>query len=138
MRILIGSLLMLLWVASILVLPACGGPNEANASAPVKQATDPRPISITIVNRSSTTATQIGVSGAAMPISCGDLPKGGSSIALKHKELTLPKRLTLHWSDSRGDRKEGTVRPQDTLGPTFSGPMTLTITSQGKVKLTAG
>ncbi len=133
-RLVIGSLLMVLWVASILLLPGCGGATEAQAAEAVK----PRPLTITVVNRSGGEITQIGISGANMPIACSDMADGASSTALKNKELKLPERLTLHWSDSRGDRKEGTVNVWGELSAAYSGPITLTITRRGKVKLTGG
>ena len=119
----------------------CSGRGRGRAEreqAQADEAAKPRPLTFTIVNRSGGEVTQVGLSGANMPIACGDLTDGQSSTPLKHKELELPEELTLHWTDGRGDRKEGSVKVWAELGSTYAGPITLTVTRRGKVNLSGG
>lgn len=122
----------MLLVMIILLIPACG-PSEAAAS----QAAEPRPLSFVVDNRSGGEITSIGLEGANLPMSFGDMSKGQTK-SLKNKKLQLPEKLTLHWSDARGKRKEGSVKVWGELGATYSGPVKLTITQRGKASLSGG
>ena len=132
MRVLVGSLLMVLWVWSILLLPGCG-PSEADAS----EAAVPRELTFTVTNNSDGEINSVGLSGANLPMAFRNLTKGESA-TLKSKKLELPEKLSLHWSNKRGDRKEGSANVWSELGASYSGPVNLTITQRGKVVLTGG
>lgn len=132
MRVLIGSLLMVLWVSAMLLLPGCG-PSEADAA----QAAVPRDLSFTVVNRSGGEMSSIGLAGANYPIAYSNITDQDQH-TIKSKSLELPETLTLHWSDRRGDRKEGTVHVWSELGASYSGPVVLTVDRRGKVVLTGG
>lgn len=122
-----------LWASSLLLLSGCGGGSEMKA----EQAQVSRDLSFVVINNSRGEIREIGLQGANIPISYSTMQKGKRS-EIKSKKLELPERLTLHWSDTRGDRHEGTVRVWGELGATYSGPITLTITAQNKVTLTGG
>jgi len=132
MRVVIGCLLMVLWVSAVLLLPGCG-PSEADAS----EAAVPRQLSFTVINQSGGEMTSIGLEGANLPIAYSDI-EADDSHTISSKSLELPETLTLHWSDRRGDRKEGTVYVWSELGSSYSGPVNLTVTRRGKVVLTGG
>lgn len=132
-RLLVGTVLMVLWVCSILLLPGCGGATEAEAA----EAQVPRELSFVVINQSRGEVNSIGLAGANMPMSYGSIDKGGRK-SLKNKGLTLPEKLTLHWTDHRGDRHEGSARVWSELGASYSGPVTLTINHRNKVVLTGG
>lgn len=123
----------LLLVMILALIPGCGGATEAEAS----QAQAPRQLRFVIVNRSGGKIDQVGISGANIPMGFRAIEQNGRS-ELKHKDLTLPEKLTLHWSDSRGERHEGTVGVWSELGGAYSGSVVLTITQRGKVILTGG
>lgn len=122
----------MLIVMILALLPGCG-PSEADAA----EAEVPRQLSFVIVNQSGEDISGIGLAGANLPIGFSDIDKGQRS-SVKNKSLELPEKLTLHWGNARGDRKEGTVDVWAELGSTYTGPVTLTITSRGKVKLAGG
>ncbi|MFN3167980.1 MAG: hypothetical protein ACE37H_13050 [Phycisphaeraceae bacterium] len=132
MRVVIGCLLMVLWVSAVLLLPGCG-PSEADAS----QAAVPRELSFTVINNTGGEMRSIGLEGANLPIAFSNIAEADRH-TLKSKNLELPETLTLHWSDARGDRREGTVEVWGELGSSYSGPVNLTVTQRGKVVLTGG
>lgn len=131
-RVVMGTVLMILWVCSILLLPACG-PGEADAS----QAAVPRDLSFTIINDSGARIHSIGVAGANYPIAYSPIDADGRS-TIKSKNLKLPETLTVHWTDARGERHEGTVRVWGELSAGYSGPVNLTINHRDKVILSGG
>lgn len=122
----------LLLVMILTLLPGCG-PSEASAT----QAAVPRPLSFVVVNNSGEAIQGIGLEGANIPMGFRNLESGDKS-QLKNKNLKLPEKLTLHWNDARGRRKEGSVNIWGRLGASYSGPVTLTITSRGGVTLAGG
>lgn len=132
MRLIIACLLMVLWVSAVLLLPACG-PTEADAS----QAAVPRELTFTVINQSGGKMTSIGMEGANAAIAYSTIDDNDSH-TIKSKSLTLPEKLTLHWTDARGDRREGTVKVWNELGASYSGPVNLTVNKRGKVTLTGG
>ena len=132
-RLMLGTVLMVLWVCSLLVLPGCGGASEAKA----QEAQVPRELSFVIVNNSGGDIRSIGLQGANIPMSFRAMAKGKRS-EIKNKKLKLPEQLTLHWSDRRGDRYEGSVHVWGELGASYSGPVKLTITRRNKVVLSGG
>ncbi len=132
MRLIIGTLLMVLWVSSMLLLPGCG-PSEAEAT----QAAVPRDLSFTITNRTGDKMKSIGVEGGKLPMSFRDLAEGQSA-TLKSKKLDLPETLTIHWSSERGDRKEATANLWGELGASYTGPVNLTLNARGKIVLSGG
>lgn len=119
-------------VMILALLPGCG-PSEADAA----QAEKPRQLSFVIVNNSGGEIDGVALDGANLPIGFRDIEKAGRS-EVKNKKLELPEKLTLHWGDPRGNRKEGSVNVWSELGSSYSGPVTLTITRRGKVVLTGG
>ena len=121
-----------LLVMILALLPGCGA-SEADAAA----AEAPRPLSFVVVNHSGSEISGVGLDGANIPMGFRDI-KNDNQAELKNKKLELPESLTLHWSDPRGNRKEGSVNVWSELGGSYSGPVTLTITSRGKVVLTGG
>lgn len=131
-RLIAASLLMILWVASILLTPGCG-PSEADAAV----ATESRTLTFNIVNQSGGEIHDIGLSGANMPMAFRDLDDGESA-SVKDKKLALPEKLNLHWSDTRGNRKEASALIRSELGPSYSGPVTLTLNRRGKLTLGGG
>jgi hypothetical protein len=122
----------MLLVMILALLPGCG-PSEADAAA----AEAPRALSFVVVNNSGQTLESVGLEGANIPMGFRDIEKNGRG-EVKNKKLELPETLTLHWGDARGNRKEGTVNVWSELGASYSGPVTLTVTRQGKVVLTGG
>lgn len=120
---------MVLWVSSMLLLPACG-PSEADAA----QASEPRDLSFTIINQSRGDIDSIGVEGANYPMSFSPIEKDDSA-TIKSKKLELPETLTVHWTDARGERHEGTVRVWGELGASYAGPVNLTINYRNRVIL---
>jgi len=122
----------LLLAMILMLIPACG-PSEADAA----EAAEPRDLSFVIVNNSSYKIDDIGLAGANLPMNFSAIDKGGRS-ELKNKKLELPRKLTLHWSDSRGERHEGTVDVWGKFGASYSGPVKLTITQRYQVVLTGG
>lgn len=133
MRLLIGIVLMVLWVSSVLLLPACGGATEAEAA----QGSESRELSFVIVNKSGSEIHSIGLAGANHPMSFRPIEDDARS-EIKNKKLKLPEKLSLHWTDARGDRHEGSVRVWSELGASYSGPVVLTINYRNKVILTGG
>ena len=122
----------MLLVMILLLIPACG-PSEADAA----EAAERRPLSFVVVNNSSYKIDDIGLEGANLPMNFSGIDKGGRG-ELKNKSLELPRKLTLHWSDSRGERHEGSVDVWGGLSPSYSGPVKLTITVRNKVVLSGG
>ena len=122
----------MLLVMILALLPGCG-PSEADAAAAEK----PRELSFVVVNNSGQDIGGVALEGANIPMAFRDIEKNGRG-SVKHKNLKLPEKLTLHWGDSRGDRKEGSVNVWSELGASYTGPVTLTITRRGKVTLTGG
>lgn len=122
----------MLLVLILALLPGCG-PSEADAA----EAQTPRELSFVIVNNSGGDIKSIGLAGANIPMNFSDMDKGARS-EIKNKKLKLPEKLSLHWSDHRGNRKEGSVSVWSELGASYAGPVTLTITQRGKVVLTGG
>lgn len=127
------ALLSLLMLPLLFTLQGCGGPTEANAA----EASVPRPLSFTVSNRSGGPVKSIGLSGANMPMAFRNLANGESA-TLSNKALKLPKSVSLHWSDAQGNRMEAAAEVWGELSPTYSGPITLKITSSGTVKLSGG
>lgn len=122
----------MLIVMILTLLPGCG-PSEADAA----QAEVPRALSFVVINNSSGDIDGVGLEGANIPMGFRDIKKNGKA-EVKNKKLKLPETLTLHWGNRRGDRKEGSVKVWSELGASYTGPVTLTITRQGKVTLTGG
>ena len=122
----------MLLVMILALLPGCG-PSEADAA----QADVPRELSFVIVNNTGGDISSIGLAGANIPMNFSDMDKGQRS-EIKNKKLKLPEKFNLHWSDQRGNRKEGSVSVWSELGASYTGPVTLTITQRGKVVLTGG
>lgn len=122
----------MLLVMILALLPGCG-PSEADAAA----AQVPRELSFVVINNSGQTIQSVGLDGANIPMSFADLEDNAQG-AVKNKKLELPEKLTLHWGDARGNRKEGTVKVWSELGSSYSGPVTLTITRRSTVTLTGG
>jgi|GEM_PF-2534388 len=120
----------LLLVMILLLIPGCG-PSEASAA----EAAKPRDLSFVVINHSGGLMDMIGLEGANMPMSFRAIQDDASS-ELKSKKLTLPERMTLHWSDERGDRHEGSVRVWSELGASYSGQVRLTVDDRDKVVLT--
>lgn len=133
MRFIVATMLMVLWVCSILLLPACGGASEAQAA----EAQVPRELSFVVVNQSRSDIRSVGLAGANRPMAFSPIAKGDTH-SLKSKGLQLPEKLTLHWTDKRGDRHEDSVGVWSELSASYSGPVTLTITQRNKVVLTGG
>ena len=132
MRLVIACLLMVLWVSAVLLLPACG-PTEADAA----QAAVPRELSFNVINQSGGKMTSIGIEGTNYPMAFSNIDDDDAHM-LKSKSLELPESLTLHWSDARGNRHEGTVHVWNELGASYTGPVNLTVDARGKVTLTGG
>ena len=132
MRLVVGIVLMVLWVSSVLLLPGCGA-SEADAA----EAAQPRPLSFTVVNNTGGELRSIGISGANLPMSFSPIDTGQRS-TISNKSLELPERLSLHWTDARGERREGSVRVWAELGASYSGPVTLTVTNRNQVVLSGG
>lgn len=130
MKLFVATVLMIAWVSAVLLLPGCGGATSAEAS--VK-----RDLTFTLVNNSRMDIRSIGVEGTDPPFSYSPIQAGSRSM-LKSKSLSLPETLTVHWTDERGDRHEGTVRCWSELGASYSGPVVMTITHRNKVVLTGG
>ena len=122
----------MLLVMILALLPGCG-PSEADAAA----AEQPRELSFVVINNSGQDIEGVGLEGANIPMGFRDIEKNARG-EVKNKKLKLPETLTLHWGDGRGNRKEGTVHVWSELGPSYAGPVTLTVTRQGKVTLTGG
>lgn len=122
----------MLLVMILALLPGCG-PSEADAAA----AQVPRELSFVVVNHSGQAVEGVGLDGANIPMSFADLADNARG-EVKNKKLELPEKLTLHWGDARGNRKEGTVKVWSELGSSYSGPVTLTITRRSTVTLTGG
>lgn len=122
---------MVMWVCSILLLPGCGaGANSAEAA-------EPRDLSFTLINQSRSDIRAIGVEGTDPPMSFSPIDEGGRA-TIRSKKLQLPETLTVHWSDERGERHEGTVRVWGELGASYSGPVKMTIDHRNKVVLSGG
>lgn len=132
MRLVVAILLMLGWVSCVLLSPGCG-PSEADASA----AAAPRPLSFSIINQSGGEIRSIGVEGANYPMAFSPITKGDAH-TISAKSLELPETLTVHWSDRHGERFEGRVNVWSELGPTYSGPVNLTIDMRNNVNLSGG
>ena len=126
------AILLVMILALLPSLTGCGA-SEADAA----QAEVPRELSFVIVNNSGGPINGVALDGANLPIGFRDIEKDGRS-EVKNKSLKLPETLNLHWGNRRGDRKEGKVHVWSELGPTYTGPVTLTITRRGKVVLTGG
>jgi hypothetical protein len=120
----------MLLVMILTLLPGCG-PSEADAAA----ASEPRPLSFVVLNKTGGDINGVGIEGANVPMGFSDIENNGRG-EVKDKDLKLPETLTLHWGDTRGDRHEGSVNVWSELGASYSGPVTLTITRRGKVNLT--
>lgn len=131
---LIGTMVLGLAVVSMaVVLPGCGGASEADAA----EAQVSRELSFVVVNHSRGDIRDIGLAGANFPMAFSPMPQGERS-SLKSKNLKLPEKLTLHWSDGRGDRHEASVRVWSELGSSYSGPVVLTINQRNQVTLSGG
>ncbi|MEO0476976.1 MAG: hypothetical protein AAF085_13545 [Planctomycetota bacterium] len=126
------AMLLVMILALLPSLTGCG-PSEADAA----EAQTPRQLSFVVINKSGQDIEGIGLEGANIPMGFRDIENGGRS-EVKNKKLKLPEKLTLHWGNARGDRSEGTVHVWSEFGASYSGPVTLTITSRGKVALTGG
>ena len=124
------AMLLVMILALLPGLTGCG-PSEADAA----EAQAPRQLSFVVINKTGQDIEGVGLEGANIPMGFRDIEKDGRG-EVKHKELKLPEKLTLHWGNPRGDRSEGTVHVWSELGASYSGPVTLTITRRGKVVLT--
>lgn len=125
----------LLLVMILCLLPGLTGCGASEADA--AQAEAPRELSFVVINKSGGEINGVALDGANIPIGFRDIQNNGRS-EVKDKKLELPEKLTLHWGDQRGDRKEGSVNAWSGLGASYTGPVTLTITGRGKVVLTGG
>lgn len=126
------AMLLVMILALLPSLTGCGA-SEADAA----EAEVPRTLSFVVINNSGGDIENVALDGANLPIGFSDLDKGERS-ELKNKKLELPEKLTLHWGDARGNRKEGSVKVWSELGANYTGPVTLTITSRGTVTLAGG
>lgn len=130
MRVLIG---MVLWVSCVVFMPGCGGASEAEAA----EAAQDRELSFVVRNQSGKDIRDIGLEGANFPMSFSPIEDDGTA-RIRSKKLELPETLTLHWSDQRGERHEGSVRVWSELGGSYSGPVVLTINYRNQVSVTGG
>lgn len=122
----------MLLVMILLLIPGCG-PSQADAAS----AEQSRELSFVVVNNSGGDIDGVALVGTNIPMGFADI-KNNDRGTLKNKKLNLPEKLTLHWGDERGNRKEGSVYVWSELGASYSGPITLTITRRNKVILTGG
>jgi hypothetical protein len=116
-------------------LTACGGATSDAAAEPAASA-PAGPIRVAVVNRTDRDITGVVVYGQGLGKDLGyQTIAAGDTERLQHDDLRVPARLSLDYTDHRGDRHYNAfpVPRQFTQGSTAD--LTLTVTPAGKVRV---
>ncbi|MEM6751338.1 MAG: hypothetical protein AAF612_12800 [Planctomycetota bacterium] len=127
-----GALGLMLAVSAV----GCGGPSEAAAESEAVSKKDKAaagPGSVSVRNRTSGEVTQVaGKFGASM--SFGSVDKGDED-TLSGRTIKFDKRVSIYWTDARGDRYDKSWDPGRELGKGFHGAVRVTLHDGGKATL---
>ena len=121
----------LLACVGITLISGCGG----EESASTEEIPAPTNFNITMVNQTSKTVADVTIQGMRLPVKFNKIT-AGSSQALLGKSMNPSDTVTVAWTDHRGDRSEADIKLK--LPKRFNGTLKFTISTSGKIELSAG